>query len=387
VSSRHIQHQQPVVVLGASSAGLFAAHLLARQHIPVDIYERRDRLDPKPRTLIVTPELLRVLGSSAQTAVVNRVHTLELRTARRAVPIRLREPDLIIERAELLRILVARAQASGARLHTGCYFEELETDGGRVVVGLRRRDTDTLEHVPAETIIAADGVRSRVARCLGDQPQPCVSVVQAHVALPTPIDAGVGQVWFEPRATPYFFWLCLESATTAVVGLVDGSAATIRSKLDKFLSDRRMEPLDYQAAVIPLYRPRRSPARRLGRTNILMIGDAAGHVKVTTVGGTVSGLLGAQAAANSIIHASSYVSELRATDRELHLHWWLRELMKRLHEHEYDALLHLLSGKVAQLLEIHNRDRLVGGMWPIMAAQPRLTWLVAQVLWRGWAGV
>jgi len=72
-------------------------------------------------------------------------------------------------------------------------------------------------------------------------------------------------------------------------------------------------------------------------------------------------------------------------DRELHLHWWMRELMKRLQEHEYDSLLRLLSGKVARLLEIHNRDRLVGGMWPIMAAQPRLSVLVAQVLWRGFA--
>jgi uncharacterized tellurite resistance protein B-like protein len=105
---------------------------------------------------------------------------------------------------------------------------------------------------------------------------------------------------------------------------------------------------------------------------------------VTTVGGTVSGLLGAQAAARSLVKRSSYTRELRSADRELHLHWWMRELMKRLNDHEYDALLHLLSGKVARLLEIHNRDRLVRGMWPIMAAQPRLSLMAAQLLWRGW---
>src|SRR5688572_17601305 len=97
--------RDPVVVVGAASAGLFAAYRLARAGVPVRVYERAETFAPKPRTLIVTPELERVLGFSAGDAVLNRIHTLDLCTAERTVPIKLAEPDLIVERAELLRIL------------------------------------------------------------------------------------------------------------------------------------------------------------------------------------------------------------------------------------------------------------------------------------------
>src|SRR5262245_8693248 len=270
---------QPVVVVGAAGAGLYASYLLAQRNVPVHIYERCETFSPRARTLIVTPELERVLGYSAGRAIVNRVHTLELCAGERAIPIRLREPDLIVERAELLRLLAAKAQAAGAQLFTGQCFEQFETDGRRVTMSVRQRGTDRVQHLVPSAIIAADGVRSQVARCLGDEPQPTVSVVQARVALRKPADPGIGKVWFAPRETPFFYWLCPESATTAAVGLVDVSPATMRAKLDGFLHDRDMEPLEYQAAVVPLYRPGRSHAHRLGRTDIMMVGDAAGQVK------------------------------------------------------------------------------------------------------------
>lgn len=346
------------------------------------VYERTEIFAPQPRTLIVTPELMPVLGFRADEAILNRVHTLELCAGSRTVPIRLGEPDLIVERAVLLRMLARKAEAAGARVFRGQNLQGLETDGRRTWVHLRQRGTDRTQQIAARTIIGADGVRSQVARSVGYAPQPTVTVIQARVALPRSVDPGVGKVWFAPRETPYFYWMCPESADSAAVGIVDVSTRTARPKLDRFLRDRGMAPLEYQAALVPLYQPRLSPSRRLGRTDILLVGDAAGQVKVTTVGGTVSGLLGAQAAARAAATESSYARHARGVTRELTLHWWIRNLMSRLGDREYDALLHLVSGKPARLLEIHNRDRLMHGMWPIMTAQPRLSLLAAQVLWR-----
>ncbi len=374
--------QQPVAVIGAASAGLFAAAQLARDGVRVEVFERSETLEPKARTLIVTPELERVLGFDVGDAVVNRVHTLELCTPSRTVAIKLREPDLIVERAKLLRMLARRAEQSGVSIRTGHSFHGLETGGGRTYVSLRQRGSDRTQRVAVRAIIAADGARSLVARSLGYAPQPTVTVIQARVALPRPANAGVGKVWFLPSDTPYFYWLCPESTEAAAVGLVDVNPRLARAKLDRFIRGHSMEPLEYQGALVPLFQPRMSPWRRLGRSDILLLGDAAGQVKVTTVGGTVTGLYAAQAAARTVTLGTSYVRELRHVNRELHLHWWLRALMLRLREREYDALLQMLNGKAARLLEIHNRDRLVGGMWPIIAAQPRLSLLAAQLLWR-----
>ena len=41
--------------------------------------------------------------------------------------------------------------------------------------------------------------------------------------------------------------------------------------------------------------------RRVGAGNVYLVGDAAGQVKVSTVGGTVTGLRGAQAVALAIL--------------------------------------------------------------------------------------
>ena len=372
----------PVVIVGASLAGLFAARLLAESQVPVEVYERTEQLEPHTRTLIVTPELQRVLGFPPLSATLNNVHTLDLCTGSRSVPITLREPDLIVERAALIRLLADQASRAGARLRFGHDFTGIGRDGRHTVVEFTRRDTDVQTRVRARAVIAADGVRSHVARSVSVSPRPVVTVLQARVATPPSADAGVGKVWFLPRETQYFFWLCPESSHIASVGLVDVNPKQARAKLDRFLADRGMTPLEYQAALVPLYTPNPPPMKRIDHADVMFVGDAAGQVKVTTIGGSVSGLLGARAAARSLANGTSYSSELRGLDRELRLHWRIRALMNRFREHEYDMLLQLLGGKVGRLLAIHNRDRMTAGFWPILAVQPRLPLLAAQVMLR-----
>jgi flavin-dependent dehydrogenase len=377
-----IDDREPVVIIGASAAGLFAAQLLAERKVPVHVYERATELVPRSRTLIVTPELQRVLGFSPASATLNKIHTLELCSTAKTAPIALREPDLIVERAELIRTLAHRAVEAGAQLHLAHDFLGFESDRTRTHVLVRERGRQSTKRVSAGVVIGADGVRSRVARSLGETSRPTVTVLQARVPTPPLADAGVGKVWFLPHETQYFYWLCPESDRFAAVGLVDADPRQARSKLDRFLVTQGMQPLEYQAALIPLYTPAPSPVRRVGHTEVLFVGDAAGQVKVTTIGGTVSGLRGARAAAEAIAHGKHYLSELRAVDGELRLHWRIRALMNRFTTHEYDALVQLLSGRLGKLLEIHNRDRLAGAFWPIVAVQPRLSLLAARVLWR-----
>src|SRR5262249_10095775 len=179
---------EPVVVVGASAAGLFAALQLAQQRIPVRVYERTETLAPRERTLIVTPELQQVLGFSPVSATVNNVHTLELCANGRAVPIALCDPDLVVERVELIRMLARRAAAAGAELLYGQFFTGVEREGERAVLRFCRRGTDRVTRVAARAVIAADGVRSRVAHALGEPRRPSVSVLQARVQAPASAD-------------------------------------------------------------------------------------------------------------------------------------------------------------------------------------------------------
>jgi len=376
-----IGRDPPVVVVGASSSGLFAASLLAQAGVPVQVYDRLGSVGTADRTLIVTPELCRTLGFSPQSAILQQVHTLELSANGTCVPLRLDEPDLIIERSELIRLLTSRAELAGAEIRFGQRFVGIEQDGQFAAVMFHDRSRDTTRRVLARAVIAADGAASRVAYCLGASPLPLVSVVQTRVELPHTTDSGVGKVWFVPNDTRYFYWLCPESSHTAMIGLVDDSPE-VRPKLDRFVRQRGLQPGVYQAALIPLYEPRRAAQRRIGRTPVLAVGDAGGQVKVTTIGGTVTGLRAARAAAQAIIGGSPYNRELAAVTRELLLHWLVRRLMNRFGGTEYAMLLEALRGRAGRLLQIHNRDQIAGAFWPILAAQPRLSLLAAQVLLR-----
>src|SRR5258708_27636384 len=131
--------REPTVVIGASAAGLFAAKLLAEHGAPVHVYERTEQLAPRARTLIVTPELQCVLGFSPAAATVNTVHTLDLCTIGKTAPITLREPDLIVERAALIRQLASKAERAGAVLPFGQDFTGLAQPGAARPCPPRRR--------------------------------------------------------------------------------------------------------------------------------------------------------------------------------------------------------------------------------------------------------
>ena len=46
-----------ISVIGGSAAGFFAAYLLAKRGLDVRVFEATERIDPPPRTLIVTVNL------------------------------------------------------------------------------------------------------------------------------------------------------------------------------------------------------------------------------------------------------------------------------------------------------------------------------------------
>ncbi len=144
-----------------------------------------------------------------------------------------------------------------------------------------------------------------------------------------------------------------------------------------FLAHHNLEPEAYQAAQVALYSPRLKPWTRIGRTPVYLVGDAAGQVKVTTVGGTVSGFLGAQAAATALLKGRSYRARCWRVRRELNVHWFLRHLLNRLDNQGYDQLASTVSLKVRNFLSRYDRDSMNRVVWRLPILEPRLL----KILW------
>ena len=113
-----------------------------------------------------------------------------------------------------------------------------------------------------------------------------------------------------------------------------------------------------------------------------MVGDAAGQVKVTTVGGTVTGLSGAAAAAKAILRDTEYRDELRPLKRELDVHWWMRKVLNRLRPIDYEHLVRMLEGPVGELLARHHRDEMARAAWRIPILEPNLLLLGLRAFFR-----
>ena len=362
-----------VVVVGGSAAGLLTAAKVAAGGRHVRVLDAQCGLDPAPRSLIVTHHFREQLGEVAESSIMNEIRRFELFTDGRSAEIALHKPDLIIERARLIVSLAGEARKAGARLSFDTRFLGLEPNSRglrlEVETGGRR------EQLHADDVVGADGATSRVGRSAGWPPVETVPLVQAIVRLPKDCRPDTTRVWFVPDDTPYFYWLIPESESRGALGIIgEGSGQETQRRIERFLERKHLKPLDWQGARIPVYRKWVPVERRVGNGKVFLVGDAAAQVKVSTVGGVVTGFRGAQGVADRLLGSGS-TGELRALRRELAAHWLIRKTMHHFEQRHYSYLVDLLNSATRESLGEIHRDHAVRLLFSVLRRQPRLVLL------------
>lgn len=369
-----------VSIIGASMAGLFVARELARAGLRVSVFEATPGLEPSARTLIVTPAWLRLLDFDPEPAVLNRIHAFELVSQGSSVRIPLQEPDLVVERSRFIRLLAAEVQKAGGQLIFDRRLRTVQSNGRGCCLefcnGYRTELRD------AARVVGADGFRSTVASAVGQKSPGTVSILQAKVRLPADLTEHTTRVWFDRQSTRFFYWLIPESSHMGVAGLISETPQQARQALERFLSDYDLSAIDYQAALVPAPSLRSAPRVQLEDGHVLLVGDAAGQVKVTTVGGVVTGIRGAQAAARALVRGSSYRDELRSLRHELTAHALVRQALDSFADEDYDTLLRMVNPGTTHVLHRHTRDEMPRLLWRLLLAQPWGAVLAARALAR-----
>lgn len=369
-----------VIVVGASCAGLAAARSLGNQGLRTLVLDSRHDFGTPERTWIVTRKLTDVVGCDVGSSVIHETGVMELFTNGTSRRVELERPDLVVERGALRRILAREVERAGVEVRLGGRVHEVGVESGMFAVQVRNGASARLT---ARNVVGADGSRSVVAEAFGARPQRTVPIVQARVSLGDRYDPDVTRVWFDRARTRFFYWLIPESSTTGVLGLIAEKPSNARQLLESFMDEHGYRAEEYQGAMIPLHQPRRPIEWRAGDGRVLLVGDAAAHVKVTTVGGVVSGIWGAQAAAKALATGASYRQELRPLHRELYLHDLVRWFMDRFHGRHYDLLLRLMNRELDLLLSTNDRDSMASKGWSLLQAQPRLFLLGLDAFFRG----
>ncbi|MGC1415711.1 MAG: NAD(P)/FAD-dependent oxidoreductase [Candidatus Acidiferrum sp.] len=369
---RTLEENQQVIVVGGSAAGLFAAATVAVGGRRVRVLESRPGFEPAARSLIVTDHFRTQLGAAASESIVNEIRRFELFTDGRSAQVALTRPDLIIERSRLIPALARSAQQAGATLSFDTRFLGLAPNARGLRVEID--SAGNREELHADSVVGADGASSRVARSAGWPPIETVPLVQAIVRLPKDHPMDTTRVWFIPDDTPYFYWLIPESPERGALGIIGEDGRDTKKCLERFLEKKKLEPLGWQGARIPVYRGWVPVRRRIGNGEVYLVGDAAAQVKVSTIGGIVTGLRGALGVGQAILRKGGR-RELTALRRELGTHWLIRRVLHHFQQKDYSQLVDLLNASTRESLGEINRDESTRLLWNVVRQQPRLVLL------------
>ena len=376
------------LIVGAGPSGCRTAWKLAEAGYSVAIAEEHERVgDPCQCAGLVTPRTFDYLG-------YRQPVLQEMRGARVWGPHdsylefeALETKALVIDRSALDRSIAARAEQAGAEIWTGTRYTRGWRDNGGMVAELQSQSGT--RQVQAQLLIGADGPASRVARDAGLHNRREVMAafggdVSGYAAREGYVDIFVGSE-LAPR---FFGWAIPTGPDTGRLGV----ATTLPHRPRKFFRSYFREGAPSKvlngakltarvSGLIPF--GLREPAFA---DHVLLTGDAAGLAKPTSGGGIYTGLVSADAAAETAIAAleagdlsagrlAGYQQKLR--DRiagELQLGARLRRAFLALDDAQLAEIIRMLGDPavLAAIRRAGDLDYASRAAFAVLKAQPKL---------------
>jgi digeranylgeranylglycerophospholipid reductase len=361
-----VSRRYDAVVAGAGPAGAATARDIAARGFRVLLLEEHRSIgEPNHCSGLVTPRTLQLAGTD-DSIVLNRIRGAVIASASgRSVTLNAGATQaLVIDRIAFDRQLARQAQCAGAELRTGTRLVDMERTYDGLSLGLE--GAGRRERIETRLLIGADGVQSRVARWLGGEAGERAvglgALIEMDVTRPEYVEVFAG-----PSVAPGFFaWLIPVGPQLARLGIAtDGSETPVgcltrlRCANPRFAGAR---VLSWSGGVIPL-----SLVEKPYADNVMLVGDAAGHVKPTSGGGIYAGLVGATHCAATAVQALSDGSLSGVALSSYHRNWLrelgaefgrmqlLRRLFLSLSDGDIDRVLLLLrSPLLRRLVEKHG---------------------------------
>jgi digeranylgeranylglycerophospholipid reductase len=339
------ENSYDVVVVGAGPAGCTAARVTADAGLKTLIIDRRREIGvpihcgeflPTPREmrdlLRDSPRASRLVGIPSD-LIANRTDRLML-----ASPLSnqffLRLDANVIDRTKFDQYIASRAEAAGAKI-------ALES----TVIHRNKSNTLTIRQeghnieMTAQVVIGADGPSSLISKSIGNRYHDhgrdlCPSL--NYVLTEIECDSKTTEMYFGNQVAPGgYSWIIPKGNDTANVGFgmrrfFGDPEVPMKEYLQRFiLSHPLVSPRTKKSIVVSRVGaiiPVGGPVDRTYTENVVLVGDAAGHVMASNGGGIPTALVGGEIAGESVVNHLTDGISLSSYEAQ-----WRKEIGKELY--------------------------------------------------------
>lgn len=336
-----------ITIIGAGPIGCYAGYLFSKNGHQVTIYEEHSTIgSPIQCTGLLTKDFDN-FNLKKDSFLINTFSKIQVFSPANK-NFNINQKEYLICRNKFDNFFANLAKKQGAKILTNHSFQRKENNYLIIKDTLNNQELK----VESDLVIASDGPISKTAKAYNFYHKDRKHFFGIQATVEGNFNEKEFKTYFGKSICPGLFaWVVPESKTIARVGL----ATTSNSKkyFDKFLEQNNFKPINIQAGTIPLYNPK----QKLFKDNCYVLGDAAGFVKATTLGGLNPGLWQAQILVNCIQNNKNYLREVKKITNRLKLHLRIKNIIDKFSDKDWDYLIKLISqDKIKSILEIHTRE-------------------------------
>lgn len=351
-----------VVIVGAGPVGCKTAELIAKKGYEVLVLEEHPEVGiPVQCSGLVSHRIFKLSGASKD-VTVNRVKKAKFCCKENYVELKSKKIVYVIDREKFDKEMAEKCRDAGAKIKISTRFKDYKRDKNIIEI------KTTEDKLKTKILVGSDGPNSTVADCTDIKlPDNILTGIQATAE--SDFDPNTVELWFGSKVCPDFFgWVIPENEDFARIGLA--SSEKVAERFNNFIKIKITDKVKFKNKLAgPI---RYGLIENSVSDNIILVGDAACHIKPFSGGGIIYGLIGADYAADACIrglkeenYSSEFFKENYDNIWKNKLAWPIKKglIMKNLVHSFSDAQLSFLfsavnTTRVKKLLEFTDMDLL-----------------------------
>ncbi len=316
-------------IIGAGPTGLYLGSKIKNS----TIVDRKEKIGkPIQCTGIVTNQIEKFLSKKElKKCTINKIKETEIIGPNTKIELKI-GTNYILDNTLFEEILYDKALKNGNEILLNHSY--LRSVKGKHEV--KNNKTNKKFFIKSEKIIGADGPSSKVAKEFS-----LMKKRKQHLGIQVRMKINEEEkIKFYPHIGKYA-WYVPEEKGIARIGLTG-----TKTEFNTFIKRFKGKIMEKQAGIIPIHKP----FTKTKRKNVVLLGDAGGHIKNTTGGGIIPGL---KAVENYLSDGKEY----KSLGKELYMHFLVHNTLNNATNKEWDKIIKA-SSKINSLSK-DDRDNLL----------------------------